>query len=151
MTAPTSRPDDFPLYTGLARDLHEMTLEDIANGKAREAISGITDVVRGTAIPPAGCAASAPIKAYANQARRSLLWTPYEIRLLLDINIGAERVEVDSEVRRAALARFHDEGLIDRLDFRALTPKGQAFINMLLSTPLPVLQIVDPRTGNVVA
>lgn len=178
---PASNIDDSPIFTGLARELHEMTLEDIAQGKAREAISGISDVVRGTgsAIPPAGDAKlnayraqvesdrqagyTGPVLDVINRAGKSRLlnnaplWSPYEISLLLWISpregLDEKHPSAGLDLYRETLDKFGQQGLLDRIKADGsvvLSAKGRAFINMLLSTPLPVLQIVDPRTGAVV-
>lgn len=73
-------------------------------------------------------------------------WTPFEIELLLHCYASTSiHPAVDSIAYATAMRRFQHEGLIDRIDYAAVTPKGKALVAMWCGTPIPVAIYVDPR------
>lgn len=79
------------------------------------------------------------------------MMSPLEIKILLhhysrcDPYDGGERQESIKDI----LDNFEKLGLIDRKDFPSLTGKGNAYVKMLLSTPLPERTFIDPRTQEI--
>jgi len=72
------------------------------------------------------------------------LWSPLEIELLLKAHYSY----VDGITNCEELI---NEGLLEKKsDFKnvfKLSPKGEAFVKMVLNTPMPVLKWTDPRTS----
>ncbi|MGA0610039.1 hypothetical protein [Caldimonas sp. KR1-144] len=78
-------------------------------------------------------------------------WTPVQIEVLLACYYNREGNNGlrDSQSVRSARGMLRDLGLVEPLvptDFIwKTTPKGDALVKMLMSTPLPVERFVDPR------
>jgi hypothetical protein len=82
--------------------------------------------------------------------------SPLEINLILHIYAIAEPfTHPNAPAYAKAKARFLNLDLIKQSECAAcgytLTPKGKAFVQILLSTPIPVEKtvFVDPRTNEV--
>ncbi len=79
-------------------------------------------------------------------------WSPLQVKLLLKIHTTQtlKPNDIPSEIHKNELQYFITNGLVEKVkDINhtyALTYKGEAFIEMLLNTPLPTLKWVDPRT-----
>ena len=79
------------------------------------------------------------------------IWTPCEIDVLLHYYTTPERHEHDTAgAVVSAISRFIKDGMIQTDSQSAsgyrVTEKGEFFITMLMSTPLPESAFVDPRT-----
>jgi len=71
------------------------------------------------------------------------LWSPLEIELLLKAHYSyVDGITTNCE-------ELINEGLLEKnFDFKnvyKLSPKGEAFVKMVLNTPMPVLKWTDPR------
>jgi len=79
-------------------------------------------------------------------------WSPLQIKLLLKIHTTQtlKPNDIPAEVHKSELQYFITNGLVEKVEkinhTYALTHKGEAFIEMLLNTPVPILKWVDPRT-----
>ena len=75
--------------------------------------------------------------------------TPLELEVLLHIYYSPEiNPLMESMAGSAALRRFAEENTIflDPEGTYRLTEKGDTFVKMLLATPIPIQQWIDPRT-----
>ncbi len=71
------------------------------------------------------------------------LWSPLEIEMLLRAHYSS--VVVGHNLGKELVA----EGLLEKdieNNVYNLSPKGEAFVKMVLNTPMPVLKWTDPRT-----
>ena len=82
--------------------------------------------------------------------------TPLKINLLLHIySIAAPFTHPDKPIYEMAKEEFIHHSLAERSDhgcgYRIL-PRGVAFVNMILATPLPLESevFIDPRNGTIV-
>jgi len=79
-------------------------------------------------------------------------WSPLQIKLLLKIYTTQtlKPNDIPAEIHKSELQYFITNGLVEKVEkinhTYALTRKGEAFIEMLLNTPLPTLKWIDPRT-----
>ena len=79
--------------------------------------------------------------------------TPINLTILLHIYIGAESFEkfgATSGNMKAKDELLNNELIVEDIEQPSghmITRKGEVFLYMILNTPLPVLQYIDPRTG----
>lgn len=79
------------------------------------------------------------------------IWSPHDINLILHLYTTSEPWPYgESMAYLATMKRFVEYGLVDRADFPKVTPRGEAFIDLLCSTPVPIRLFGDPRTGNII-
>lgn len=72
------------------------------------------------------------------------MWTPYQIEILLHHHCSTARFSrADAPAFNEALGSLQEAGLLN--SERRTTDMGVAFLEMLLSTPLPVMSWSDPR------
>lgn len=77
--------------------------------------------------------------------------TPLQISMLLDIHCGTPIENLGCGPQQDAMRMFVESELIEPHDFK-LRPRGQAYVSMLMSMPLPVAHwtIPGPWTPSVV-
>ena len=78
--------------------------------------------------------------------------TPYELRILLHYySLPGDPEEIKAPIGPRTLTEFIRAGLIERSPEKIddadwhLTDRGLAYIKLVLDTPFPVMQWVDPR------
>lgn len=74
-------------------------------------------------------------------------WTPYDIRMMLHFYSTGERFpQFDAPIYGERLAQLMQYELVEFIDgIPRATKLGEAFIELLLQTPIPVAVYVDPR------
>lgn len=75
------------------------------------------------------------------------MWTPYDIRMMLHFYSCYDRFpQYDAPIYGERLARLMQDNLVEFIDgVPRATKLGEAFIELLLQTPIPVAVYVDPR------
>jgi hypothetical protein len=74
------------------------------------------------------------------------LWSAHDIEVLLHhANVVGDWPRGRTPAYCDTVNKLMNGGLIDRVDFPAVTEKGHAFIGMLLATPIPEARYIDPR------
>ena len=79
------------------------------------------------------------------------LWCCGEIEILIHHHVCCAPYEPQSPFYKKTMDRFTELGLLAVENGQwTSTPKGQAFISMLLRTPIPEQKFVDPRSNHIV-
>jgi hypothetical protein len=80
------------------------------------------------------------------------VWSPLEIEVFLHHRCCVDPFGRGGRLYVEILDKLTKLGLIDpTIEGRPIvTPKGEAFCSMLLSTPVPIEGYIDPRTGLVI-
>lgn len=74
--------------------------------------------------------------------------SPGEIKMMLHYHATRERWEPVTHWSGETLDRLLREGLLEYQDgIPVSTPLGQAFVECICSTPVPIVAFVDPRTN----
>lgn len=74
-------------------------------------------------------------------------WSPFDIKMMLHFYACYDRFpQADSAIFGERLRAVMDAGLVEYVDGIPRTTKlGEAFVELLLETPIPVVRYVDPR------
>lgn len=95
---------------------------------------------------------------FSNLPRKpTRLFSPLQISMVLHAYAIAEPMPLPSTEHREQLAELETLGLVTMRDKSAprgvwqCTEFGNAWVEMLMRTPLPERRFVDPRTGGVVS
>jgi len=82
-----------------------------------------------------------------------MLWTPYEIELILHHRASlAPFPRKDAPAYADTVSRLVEMGILTTgVDIKSgifhVTPKGEALVEMWLNTPEPIQKFIDPRFG----
>ncbi len=80
--------------------------------------------------------------------------TPLELRCLIDIYVGSELSVPATDVRRHAMNDLVRNGLVEGASSlpsgHDTTELGNAFMSLILSTPIPDAKFIDPRDGSII-
>lgn len=75
------------------------------------------------------------------------MWSPFDIKLILHCYSSHDQFpQSHAPIFLERLGAIMDQGLVEYIDGIPRTTKlGEAFVELLLSTPVPVVHYADPR------
>lgn len=79
-----------------------------------------------------------------------MTWTPFDIRMVLHFYACLDRFpQENAPIFSERLKRLMEDGLLEyREGIPRTTELGNAFVALLLDTPIPEVRYVDPRFGS---
>jgi hypothetical protein len=75
------------------------------------------------------------------------MWTPFDLKLILHFHSCLDKPDsANAPIYRERVDNLMNAGLVEyREGIPRTTELGDAFVGLLLSTPIPVVKYVDPR------